>query len=91
MSEHGTYTSYARRGGCRCDLCRAAKAAYVRESRKRAGMARVKAELAGKTYVRSGIAHGLSGYQNHSCRCLVCITFKADYDKRRKAAANAVA
>jgi hypothetical protein len=87
--KHGTYSAYSRRNGCRCDLCRAAKAAYVRQSRKVAGMARVRAELAGKTYIRSGIAHGLSGYQNHACRCRVCVTVKADYDKRRKAAANA--
>jgi 5-methylcytosine-specific restriction endonuclease McrA len=25
---HGVYTSYSRRGGCRCDLCRAAMRAY---------------------------------------------------------------
>ena len=87
--EHGTYSAYARRGGCRCDLCWAAKAAYVRESRKAAGMARVKAELAGKTYIRTGIVHGVSGYQNHGCRCLVCTFAKAEHTKRRKAARNA--
>ncbi len=87
--EHGTYSAYARRNGCRCAACRAAKAAYVRESRKRAGMARVKADLAGKTHGVRGIAHGLSGYQNHACRCEVCCTVKSEYDRRRKAAARA--
>ncbi len=88
MAEHGTYSRYAGRTKCRCDACRAAKAAYVRESRKRAGMARVKSELAGKTHVVRGIAHGVSGYQNHACRCEVCCTVKSEYDKRRKAAAR---
>ncbi len=75
MSEHD-YIRYTR--GCRCDECRAAKAAYMRE--KRAHWARKRrlseADGAGRHFV-AGITHGYSGYQDHSCRCEVCCASRA--------------
>lgn len=70
MAEHG-YVTYSR--GCRCDVCREAKAAYIRNQRaSRATSAKV-----------HGIRHGYSGYANHKCRCIVCRRAKGAQDKRR--------
>jgi hypothetical protein len=67
--EHGyiLYTS-----GCRCAVCRTAKSAYMRERRAGARAARRAAEDRGEAYIAAGIKHGISGYQNYSCRCGEC-------------------
>jgi hypothetical protein len=76
MIEHG-FTRYGY--GCRCEVCRAAKAAYMRKRRAAARERRVAAEAAsGSRYVAPGISHGLSGYQDHGCRCFVCRLSNAD-------------
>lgn len=65
--------NYARYiAGCRCGVCRAAKAAYVRDSRAAAAARRRQAVAAGEVYVATDITHGVGGYQNESCRCDVC-------------------
>lgn len=69
MGDHG-YGRYS--NGCRCVVCRSAKAAYMREKRAAAAKRRVLAESAGDRYVAVGIRHGLSGYRDSSCRCDVC-------------------
>lgn len=69
MSEHG----FSRYGyGCRCEVCRAGKAAYMRKRRAAGRQARLAAETEGRRYVAEGITHGLTGYKEFSCRCLTC-------------------
>lgn len=85
MSEHG-YLRYAE--GCRCQVCRAGKTAYIRGVKERSRLARIAAEAQGRHYVVEGIAHGMNGYQYHNCRCLTCREVTNDYFaeyRRRKA------
>lgn len=79
MAEHG-YVRYST--GCRCQVCRDAKAVYTREKRSVARDARLVAEDAGLVYVAPVATHGIGAYQNASCRCEVC---------RRAAKAKSVA
>jgi hypothetical protein len=58
---------------CRCDTCRAALARYKRGRRQAAKAAREAAKAAGERYIADGIAHGRASYNNHSCRCEVCV------------------
>lgn len=76
---HG-YSGYT--NGCRCEVCREAKAAYIRGKRRRAALRRVLAERWGLFYVAQGIAHGIAGYQDHQCRCEVCRLAKAEATER---------
>ena len=69
---YGRYTN-----GCRCQVCRAAKAAYVRAKRASAAELRVWCALFGERYEATGITHGITGYQDHHCRCEVCRVAKA--------------
>ncbi len=63
--EHG-YLAYGR--GCRCNTCRAAKAAYMRQQRAtRKGLA-----------ATAGITHGTThAYTVYGCRCHWCRQAKA--------------
>lgn len=75
MTEHG-YGPYSR--GCRCEICRSAKSAYLRRRRAEASEQRRAAEADGVgRYVAGATVHGLSGYQNHACRCRVCRAAKS--------------
>lgn len=67
---HGTRSRY-RHGGCRCDACRAANAAYVRSwKRNRKG----------------DPPHGtLDGYVNWFCRCPECVAAHALDNEERAA------
>lgn len=69
-TEHG-YNAYA--SGCRCEVCRDAKAAYMREARARRWrtLRLVRTHGTGRNFV-DGITHGYSGYQNYACRCAIC-------------------
>ena len=79
-SDHG-YTRYTR--GCRCQVCRAAKAAYVRAKRAEARELRAWWEMRpGRRYVAQEITHGISGYQDHHCRCDLCRLAKAEATER---------
>lgn len=82
MSEHGKTSTYT--GGCRCEPCRAAKAAYQRELRGR-GKARRDTTAASGRYIARGITHGLYGYTMHCCRCFTCSTAKAESMARWRA------
>lgn len=81
MSEHG-FTRYGR--GCRCEVCRAAKADYTRTRREATRQLRLAAEAEGRTYVVEGISHGLSGYKNFNCRCFTCRLSNAEQSARRR-------
>ena len=82
--EHG-YLAYTH--GCRCDECRAAKAAYMREKRAAAREAAgTLIDSLGRNYV-PGIKHGAAGYKDHLCRCEVCTAAKRVEDARRAARA----
>jgi hypothetical protein len=74
---YGRYTN-----GCRCAVCRAAKAAYVRAKRASAAELRVWTALFGERYEATGITHGITGYQDHSCRCDLCRLAKAEATER---------
>lgn len=74
------YNGYT--NGCRCEICRAAKATYMRE--KRQGAARERDDAAGE-YVAPGITHGTyAGYADSACRCGSCKQAKADADRGRR-------
>lgn len=82
---HG-YGRYSR--GCRCGVCRAAKAAYSRSRRSRA---RTLANLWGNGLSRDGrhfvpnITHGRYGYEERGCRCDICLGSRAKNRRDRKA------
>lgn len=89
MSEHG-YGRYTT--GCRCDVCREAKATYMRAKRSAWRTKRQTAEADGQgRHFVPGITHGVSGYQDHGCRCWTCRVAKsAAYlrETRREQAAH---
>jgi rubredoxin len=66
---YGRYTN-----GCRCPVCRQAKAAYMRE--RRAEAARLAAAAPGRVIRRHAgrdVKHGTSfAYYELGCRCTVC-------------------
>lgn len=85
MSAHG-YGRYTR--GCRCEICRTAKADYMRARRVTSREKRVAAEADGwGDHFVPGITHGIGGYDNFSCRCVSCRAAKREKDKRRRGAA----
>ena len=85
MSTHG-YGAYSK--GCRCGVCRSAKAAYMRERRAAGrdaaraatdaatwsgGARAVAAETGARRYVSPVAQHGTrAGYEEHGCRCFDC-------------------
>jgi hypothetical protein len=77
--EQHDYLAYA--GGCRCSVCRRAKAAYMRAKR---AAARAEAERGNpRVYVAEGIKHGTAGYKDHRCRCDVCRAAKSAEHTRK--------
>ena len=76
MAEHG-YGRYS--NGCRCDVCRSAKTDYMRRKRitGRAKRRAAEADGHGRHFV-PGITHGISGYQDHQCRCRTCLAAKSE-------------
>ena len=83
MTEHG-YGPYSR--GCRCAVCRAGKAAYMRQ-RRAAGVALLRAAQTAQGTVRpvsSTARHGTrAGYEEHGCRCGPCRTKHHASDRRK--------
>jgi queuine/archaeosine tRNA-ribosyltransferase len=58
---------------CRCQQCRASKAAYMRERRRAAAENAKRWFAAGHTHVAEGVTHGTrSAYEEHGCRCDRC-------------------
>lgn len=62
VAAHG-YNAYTR--GCRCPICRRGKTDYMR---RRRAVAFLETRL-----VVPGIKHGRCGYEEHGCRCDVCV------------------
>jgi hypothetical protein len=78
------YDRYA--GGCRCKTCRAAKAEYMRTRRAAKAQQRREHEAAtGRPYVAEGITHGITGFQEHGCRCFTCRLADSHSYMRREA------
>lgn len=78
---HG-YGRYTR--GCRCEVCRFAKAAYMRTKRISSGRRRRLVQATGEGYhFVPGITHGISGYTDFNCRCPDCCSTKREHDARR--------
>jgi hypothetical protein len=81
VSEHG-YGPYTR--GCRCDVCRAAKAEYMRARRVTGQAKRAAAESDGwGRHFVPDITHGIGGYDNFSCRCSICCSAKRAAGRRQ--------
>lgn len=68
VHNHSTYTNR----GCRCEVCRAAQAAYMREYKSR-------------IFLMPGDSrHGTdNGYNNYGCRCAKCRAARSEYRSRR--------
>lgn len=83
---HG-YGGYTR--GCRCDVCRAAKAEYVRDRRRRARQMAARFTDTSGRHLARGITHGtVSGYDENACRCQPCTSamsakWLAEYHRRK--------
>lgn len=86
MDGRHDYGPYSR--GCRCEVCRAAKAERMRKLRAGRRAAQM-AFVGGRNHVE-GITHGYSGYQNCLCRCEVC-TLVYSVRRRQQRADRAVA
>lgn len=98
MSGHG-YVPYTR--GCRCDVCRAAKAAYSRARRAEHRQIAAKhtrsstgkrpsnftARAPGATrYIAPIERHGTRfGYEEKGCRCFACTDARLLSDQQRRA------
>ena len=82
---HG-YGPYSR--GCRCAVCRAAKAAYMRE-RRAAGTALLRAAQTRQNTLRPvsrTARHGTrAGYEEHGCRCKSCRLVHNASDRKKGA------
>lgn len=80
MHGYGPYSN-----GCRCETCRAAKAAYMRE-RRAAGTVLLRAAQARQNTLRPHsrtATHGTrAGYETHGCRCKRCRAAHNASDKR---------
>ncbi len=72
IDTHG-YGGYSR--GCRCEVCRTAKAAYMRRRRATARtVARRYTDATGR-HLAYGVTHGtVSAYEEGGCRCQPCTT-----------------
>ena len=79
---HGYYRYTA---GCRCKVCREAKAAYIREKRA-AARARGEVGASRGAHFVPGIKHGIYGYQEQMCRCEVCVETARAVKRRQWAA-----
>jgi len=75
--------------GCRCAVCRSAKAEYMRwwrVNKMNDGQRKVDArrDMARRHATRTGFKHGtLDGYTNHSCRCWDCTEAMTAYYRVR--------
>lgn len=88
-SPHGTLTTYDQ--GCRCERCEYARAdvdARNTSQRKSRKARRAERVLEGNRWVHPGAKHGtISGYNNYTCRCVLCTEAWAEYARslyRRK-------
>lgn len=86
-AEHGYYLYTA---GCRCAVCRAAKAKYIREKRA-AARARALVGTNRGAHLVPGIKHGIFGYQEHRCRCDVCVDTAREVKRRQYRASRTAA
>lgn len=78
MSDHG-YGKYT--NGCRCDVCRQAKADYSRERRAKARALAQKYSVDGWRYVAPIERHGTRfGYEEAGCRCPECTHARTSSD-----------
>lgn len=81
---YGPYTS-----GCRCAVCRKAKAEYMRVRRL---IARANAHNADGVYVAPISRHGTRfGYEEHGCRCDPCHEARLAEDARYSAKRRSLA
>lgn len=71
MTAHG-YGPYSK--GCRCTVCRKAKADYMRARRAEARALAQRAAASGRQRYVDGITHGRVGYAEHGCRCRICVS-----------------
>jgi hypothetical protein len=84
---HG-YGGYSR--GCRCEVCRRAKADYMQVRRSTARDLAAKHTDERGRHLASGITHGtVFGYEERGCRCRPCTTAIAVKRAREVAAQRA--
>jgi len=77
---HG-YGPYS--NGCRCDTCRDAARVRRHEQREQHRLALREARANGKVNIVDGITHGISGWSNFMCRCVVCSEAKREESAQR--------
>lgn len=68
---HG-YSGYTNHR-CRCEVCREGNRVKRAESRAHWKSERERIHAMGFEHVVINITHGVNGYSNYMCRCLVCI------------------
>jgi hypothetical protein len=57
---HGTISAYRRKGGCRCEKCRAVHAEYTRRNRA-------------ERLAQQRLNHGTRSAYDAGCRCYPCV------------------
>lgn len=68
VHNYSTYQNHK----CRCEVCKAACAAYQQQRREHYRARRLAAQALGGIFVAPGVTHGVNGWDNFACRCQVC-------------------
>lgn len=84
---HGHYSRYTNHG-CRCLKCTNALRLYRQKYRQARSVADGRICSCGdprcpRRSVRP-IKHGISAYDNHRCRCEICVTAMREYQRKRR-------
>ena len=84
MSPDGSHGYNLYTHGCRCAVCKRAKAEYIRQRRSAARtLANRFTDASGSHYVPD-VSHGRFGYEERGCRCIECRSAMAAEQRTRR-------